>query len=181
MLFFTLAGNTLWTYILPSLPFTAILIGRWASKCESFWLSRMRVGLAALVPVLLTVFVGLAVAGWTPLKTEKELVSYYQQTRKTGDSPLIYLDELPFSARIYSGGTALEVTQGGLRSLPGANSFQRLYVAVPRAWSEDKVAELSPSALKVMENYRYQLLAIEGLLRKKQPMSDANGIRSNDT
>lgn len=180
MLFFTVAGNTLWTYVLPSLPFTAILIGRWASECESFWLFRMRVGLTALVPVLLTVFVGLAVAGWTPLKTEKELVSYYQQTRKAGDSSLIYLDDLPFSARFYSGGTALEVTQNDLRSLPGANAFQRLYVAVPRAWSDDKVAELSPSAIKVMEDYRYQLLAIEGLLRPKQPVSDANGIRLND-
>ena len=32
MLFFTLAGNTLWTYILPSLPFSAILIAGWVSQ-----------------------------------------------------------------------------------------------------------------------------------------------------
>ncbi|SHK64577.1 Dolichyl-phosphate-mannose-protein mannosyltransferase [Marinobacter antarcticus] len=180
MLFFTLAGNTLWTYILPSLPFTAILIGRWVSECKSFWLSSIRGGLVAFVPVLLTVLVGLVAIGWMPLKTEKELVSYYQQIREANDSPLIYLDDLPFSARFYSGGTALEVTKNGLINLPGARAFQHLYVAVPRTWSSDRVADLSPSARKVMENNRYQLLVIGGLLRDQQPMSDANGVRSND-
>ncbi|MEH6562647.1 MAG: glycosyltransferase family 39 protein [Marinobacter sp.] len=181
MLFFTLAGNTLWTYILPSLPFTAILIGRWASECESLWLSRMRTGGVALVPVLLTVFVVLAAVGWTPLKTEKELVSYYQQVRNADDSPLIYLDTLPFSARFYSDGTAVEVTKNGLNNLQGHNTFQRLYVAVPRTWSDDKVAKLSNSARKIMENRRHQLLVIEGLLTDQQPVSNANGARSNDT
>ncbi len=180
MLFFTLAGNTLWTYILPSLPFTAILIGRWVSECKSFWLSPIRGGLVAFVPVLLTVLVGLVAIGWMPLKTEKELVSYYQQIREANDSPLIYLDDLPFSARFYSGGTALEVTKNGLNNLPGARAFQHLYVAVPKTWSSDRVADLSPSARKVMENNRYQLLVIGGLLRDQQPMSDANGVRSND-
>ena len=180
MLFFTLAGNTLWTYILPSLPFTAILIGRWVSECKSFWLPPMRGGLVALVPVLLTVFVGLAAVGWTPLKTEKELVSYYQLVREADDSPLIYLDDLPFSARFYSNGSAREVTKNGLSNLQRSNVFQHLYVAVPRTWSSDKVADLSPSARKVMEDNRYQLLVIEGLLRDQQPVSDANGVRSND-
>ncbi|SOB75484.1 Dolichyl-phosphate-mannose-protein mannosyltransferase [Marinobacter sp. LV10R510-11A] len=180
MLFFTLAGNTLWTYILPSLPFTAILIGRWVSECKSFWLPPMRGGLVALVPVLLTVFVGLAAVGWTPLKTEKELVSYYQLVREADDSPLIYLDDLPFSARFYSNGSAREVTKNGLSNLQTSNVFQHLYVAVPRTWSSDKVADLSPSARKVMEDNRYQLLVIEGLLRDQQPVSDANGVRSND-
>ncbi|HEA52011.1 hypothetical protein LCGC14_0681860 [marine sediment metagenome] len=180
MLFFTLAGNTLWTYILPSLPFTAILIGLWASECESYWSSRMRVGLVALVPVLLTAFVGLAVIGWTPIKTEKPLIRYYQGVKDANSSPLIYLDDLPFSARFYSDGNALEVAKSDLRSLQAANSFQRLYVAVPRGWSNDQVTDLSASAQKVMEDYRYQLLVIEGLLRDEQPVSDANGVRPND-
>jgi 4-amino-4-deoxy-L-arabinose transferase-like glycosyltransferase len=180
MLFFTLAGNTLWTYILPSLPFTAILIGLWVSECKPFWLVTVRGGLVALVPVLITVFVGLAAIGWQPLKTEKELVNYYQQIREADDSPLIYLDDLPFSARFYSGGAALEVMENGLGNLPGVSAFQHLYVAVPRNWSDDKVADLSSSARKVMENNRYQLLVIEGLLSDQQPVSDANGVRSND-
>jgi 4-amino-4-deoxy-L-arabinose transferase-like glycosyltransferase len=180
MLFFTLAGNTLWTYILPSLPFTAILIGRWVSECRPVWLSSVRGGLVALVPVLLTVFVVVAVVGWTPLKTEKELVSYYQKIREADDSPLIYLGDLPFSARFYSSGMALEVTGDGLDDLPGTDAFQHLYIAVPQKWSSEKVAGLLPSARKVMENKRYQLLVIDGLRRDQQSVSDTNGVRSND-
>ncbi|WP_372965357.1 ArnT family glycosyltransferase [Marinobacter sp.] len=180
MLFFTLAGNTLWTYILPSLPFTAILIGRWAAECESSLLSWMRLGLVAFVPVLLTVFVGLAVTGWMPLKTEKALVSYYQQIRETGDSPLIYLNDLPFSARFYSTGTALQLVEGELSDLQAANLFHHLYIVVPETWTDENVAELFGSATKLMGNSRHQLLVIEGTPGDEQPVSDANGARSND-
>lgn len=180
MLFFTFAGNILWTYTLPSLPFTAILIGRWVSGFESFWLSRMRVGMVAVVPVLLTTIVVLVAISWNPFKTEKELVNYYQQIKGVDDSPLIYLDELPFSARFYSDGTALRLTKNSLNQLQAANMFQRWYVAVPRTWSDDKVADLSPSAKKLMENQRYQLLVIEGALRDQQAASAADGDRSND-
>tara|TARA_R110000782_G_scaffold208929_1_gene297194 strand:- start:448 stop:861 length:414 start_codon:yes stop_codon:yes gene_type:complete len=137
----------------------------------------MRGGIVALVPVLLTVFVSLTAAGWAPLKTEKELVNYYQLIKEADDSPLIYLNDLPFSARFYSGGNALEVTQNDLKILSSANRFKSLYVAIPRDWSEDKVANLSSSALKIMENKRYQLLVIEGLIHNKQPVSNANGVR----
>ncbi|MCK0107247.1 glycosyltransferase family 39 protein [Marinobacter sp. S0848L] len=180
MLFFTLAGNTLWTYILPSLPFTAILIGRWASECQSFRLARVRGGLVALVPVLLAVFVGLAATGWQSLKTEKELVGYYQLTRTADDSPLIYLDDLPFSARFYSGGTALEETENGLNRLQAAETYQHLYVAVPRNWRKEKVAGLATSARKVMENRRYQLLVIAGMRDDQPSVPDANGVRLSD-
>ncbi len=181
MLFFTFAGNTLWTYILPSLPFTAILIGRWASECESGWLPEIRGGMVAIVPVLLTVFVALTAAGWASLKTEKELVSYYQQIKLADDSPLIYLNDLPFSAQFYSNGTALELTGDELKSLQKFREFQRFYVVVPKAWSDKKVADLSHSAHKVMANDRYQLLVIKGSFHDQQSMSDANGVRSNDT
>ncbi len=181
MLFFSLAGNTLWTYVLPSLPFTAILIGRWVAELEFGGSSRVKAGISGLVPVLLTAFVGLTATGWKPLKTEKELVSYYQLARETGDSPLFYLDDLPFSARFYSHGTALEATENDLADMRQSYGFQRVYLAVPRSWSAQEVADLSPLAHKVMENRRYQLLAIEKLTRDQQPVSDANGVGLNDS
>ena len=75
---------------------------------------------------------------------------------------------------------ALEVTGDGLDDLPGTDSSQHLYIAVPQKWSSEKVADLSPSARKVMENKRYQLLVIDGLRRDQQSVSDTNGVRSND-
>lgn len=181
MLFFTAAGNTLWTYVLPSLPFTAMLIGRWVAEMESEALPRMRPLMVGLVPVLLTAFVGLTATGWKPIKTEKELVNYYLLTREPGDSPLLYLDDLPFSARFYSHGTALEVSENDLIDMQKSEGVQHVYVAVPKNWSDQEIVDLSPSAHKVLENRRYQLLAIEALDRNLQPVSSANGARLNDS
>lgn len=181
MLFFSLAGNTLWTYILPSLPFTAIVIGRWAAQLETVWLSRGRALLAGVVPVLLTVFVGAAAMGLTPLKTEKELVNYYQQVREEGDSPLLYLDDLPFSARFYSRGMAREVTPEDLNELNQSDRFQQLYLAVPDDWPKDNLTGRFPSAFTVMENRRYSLMTIDPHKGNKPPVSSASGVRLNDS
>jgi 4-amino-4-deoxy-L-arabinose transferase-like glycosyltransferase len=181
MLFFTVAGNTLWTYVLPSLPFTALLIGCWVAELESGWLFRGRVVMVGLVPLLLTVFVGVAATGWETLKTEKKLVLYYQQTRKADDSPLLYLGDIPFSARFYSQGAAREVTEEGVIDMQQQGDYRHLYLAVPRDWSARQVAELTGSATRVLENRRYQLLAIEVLQGDQQPVSDASGVRLNDS
>lgn len=173
MLFFTLAGNILATYVLPSLPFTAILIGRWVAEFESSTLIRVRVGMVGLVPVLLTaLLVALAATGWKPLKTEKELVRYYQMTKKPYDSPLFYLGDLAFSARFYSRGRALEATESDLINLRNEDAFQRLYVAVPRSWTKERVTELFPAARQVMVNRRYQLLVTEERSQDQKPVSN---------
>lgn len=161
MLFFSLAGNTIWTYILPSLPFTAILIGRGAAGLEAGWSSRARAVMTGLVPILLTAFVGAAALGLKPLKTEKELVSYYQNAREDGDSRLFYLEDLPFSARFYSRGMAREVTPEQLADLHQGQQFQRLFLAVPDDWPMKKLTGKFPSARIVMENRRYYLMTIE--------------------
>jgi hypothetical protein len=67
-----------------------------------------------------------------------------------------------------------------LDNFPHTGAFEHLYVAVPQKWSSEKVAGLSPSARKVMENKRYQLLVIDGFRRDQQSVSDTKGVRSND-
>lgn len=181
MLFFTAAGNTLWTYVLPSLPFTAMLIGRWISDMDSARLFAMRPLLVGSVPVLLTVFVGLTTAGLIPFKTEKELVSYYLQVREPGDSPLLYLDDLPFSARYYSRGKAMEISEDDWKELRQSDGVRRFYVAVPEDWSDREIAALSSSADKVLRNRRYQLLAIDTPVRNLQSASNADGALLNDS
>ena len=150
MLFFTAAGNTLWTYVLPSLPFTAILIGRWIAEMDSEKRPGMRPLLVGLVPTLLTAVVGLAVVGLKPLKTEKELVSYYLEIKEPGSSPLLYLDDLPFSARFYSHGSAMEVSEDELIELWRRDAVERIYVAVPKAWSDHEIDAFLPSARRVL-------------------------------
>lgn len=133
------------------------------------------------VPVLLTVFVGLTTAGLIPFKTEKELVSYYLQVREPGDSPLLYLDDLPFSARYYSRGKAMEISEDDWKELRQSDGVRRFYVAVPEDWSDREIAALSSSADKVLRNRRYQLLAIDTPVRNLQSASNADGALLNDS
>lgn len=161
MLFFTFASNILWTYILPSLPFSALLIGHWVTQGDSSVLARMRRLTVALTPVSLTVVVILVAMGSIPLKTEKELVNSYFLNHKEKDSPLVYLHTLPFSARFYSQGKAIKLTEQELIALSKENEFQQIYVAVSKNESESILANIPFVFRTVMENRRYKLLVTE--------------------
>jgi hypothetical protein len=180
MLFFTAAGNILWTYVLPSLPFTALLIGRWVAELESGGLTRMSSLMVGFVPVLLAAMVALVPTGCVPINSEKELVNFYDSTAEPGDSPLLYLDDLPFSARFYSHGTAMEVTENDLIDVRENEGVQRVYVAVPKSWSDQKIIGLSSSVHKVLENRRYQLLIIEAPDQNQQPVANSSEVQLND-
>lgn len=107
--FFTLSGNILWTYVLPSLPAVALLLARAAepalskslSKCSKF----VVVFALSLVPAAPIV---LSVVSWTKpnrLKTEKALVDVAAEGMKAGKK-LYFIGSRPFSARFYSRGHA---------------------------------------------------------------------------
>jgi 4-amino-4-deoxy-L-arabinose transferase-like glycosyltransferase len=162
LLFFTLAGNILWTYILPTLPFAAVLLARWVAAMPP---ARRRFGMArnalvALAPVMLTVWVMLASAGQFDIKTEKSIVSRYQHLRQAGDSPLLYLDRTPFSARFYSQGTARRVTQDELRQMLRAHSYQRYFLALPLPADAQMAALDSPNIEAA--NSREELVSFVG-------------------
>lgn len=159
LLFFTLASNTLWTYALPSLPFTAILIARWTATLDEQWTGRLRAPVTAVVPLLLSVFVLAGSAGLYPLKTEQRLTRYYEQQHGPGDSPLLYLDKLPFSARFYSEGKARAITLEQLQKMREDHDYQRYFIAVPAQWQQDRVAQLLGDTHTEMHNRRYQLLS----------------------
>jgi len=110
MLFFTMAGNVLWTYVLPGLPAFAILMsGPVVSGAEAAAASRRRLVAAAclIVPV---VFVGIVLI-MNPYKfnkTQKAVVDGFLAARTDPASRLVYLFNRPYSAQFYSGGEALE-------------------------------------------------------------------------
>lgn len=177
MLFFSLAGNTLWTYVLPSLPFSAMLIGRWitpapgANKARKF---SAGLGLG-LVPTLLTAFVIASYFDARSLKTEKQLVGYYNQVLQPGDSPLYYVGELPHSARYYSRELAQEVTREDLINLVGGAEYPRYFIAVPKGQDTGWLEELPANIKNQTENRRYQLIMLDlSLLDRTPRLSDAN-------
>ena len=113
MVFFTLAGNILWTYVLPGLPAFAMMtaeqlrtgsqptveeqpvyalpVMRWSASCM----------LLLYALALTTVMLGYGPAG----KSQKSLIAIYQKNG-TGGKSLTYLFERPGSAEFYSRGLA---------------------------------------------------------------------------
>lgn len=160
LLFFTMAGNTLWTYALPSLPFTAVLIARWFTKLDLVWFHRLRAPLAAMVPVLLTLLVVFGSNGLLALKTEKQLVLKYQQLADDRSSPLFYLDDLPFSARYYSRGAAQEVTSEQLSVTMENPQYGTYFIAVPKSWEPKSSEDWLTDAKTETVNRRYRLLSL---------------------
>jgi hypothetical protein len=106
-IFFTFAGNILWTYVLPALPALAILIAGWLSRhVTAHRVNRVLIGGLFLMAAVFSVFIiniKLAPAG--DVKTTKALIQEYK-IRKIDNEPLIFLEKRPQSAAFYSGGKA---------------------------------------------------------------------------
>jgi 4-amino-4-deoxy-L-arabinose transferase-like glycosyltransferase len=167
MLFFTLAGNILWTYLLPKLPFSAVLIGRWLATLPPLQLPLgfARKALLALVPLLLTAYVLLAAFGQFDVKTEKHIVGRYQDLQQAGDSPLLYLDSTPFSARFYSEGNARWVTREQLQQMLREHTYQRYFLAIPMPADIQGMAVASPNV--EAENSREALISFTGAVGQR--------------
>lgn len=103
VLFFTFAGNILWTYALPALPAITILAAHWLARD-----SRSRRVEHLLASGVLTTAVLLAIAiAWNDMRgtwKTAERVVHAWQTR--GGGPLLFLGERPYSAAFYSRGRA---------------------------------------------------------------------------
>jgi 4-amino-4-deoxy-L-arabinose transferase-like glycosyltransferase len=135
-LFFTMSGNILWTYVLPSLPAMALLAARWLSRdARARWVDGVvGLGVLAMSVLVAAFFVCEELAdSW---KTAKTVVQAHQASA-TGQ-PLLFMGDLPYSASFYSKGKA--------RALPGNPELaQRLQTGpVFIALNPDQVKALPP-------------------------------------
>lgn len=163
LVFFTLAGNILWTYVQPALPAFAILlalaIGKWVGSNKKY--TNVGFALASLLPV-----VGVAATiisqnnDWVnQQKTEKNLISYVSamQENSDDDSVLYYVGELPFSARFYTAGKVRSIDENQIDSLFNQTEDQNVFLAAPKKWvKREKLTEkwhLSP----IFTDRRYSL------------------------
>ena len=133
MIFFTLAGNILWTYVLPALPAFAVLLAvalvdttgphraPWRLVARMSWIS----------PVLLAAAVVVAQIDPSFFNTEKFLVQFYDENHQ-GPSTLTYIGDRPFSARFYSRGQAgLSTTEDVPTGLAAPRNAR--FIAVPKS------------------------------------------------
>ncbi|WP_054030202.1 ArnT family glycosyltransferase [Desulfatitalea tepidiphila] len=115
MLFFTLAGNILWTYVLPGLPALALLTaevmiaGSGLSGKPMAAFKALSWG-ASLFLLIFAVALGWIAMGNGPAeRSQMRLIAAYHGTRGPDQEKghLIYLFKRPFSAEFYSKGKAL--------------------------------------------------------------------------
>jgi len=102
--FFSFSGNILWTYVLPGLPFLAILAAGLLIGTTRPFMGQYALSLALVIPLI-----GATAGTWYAmnpgdLKTERELVGQVISQPGVSVSDLYYLDKAPFSARFYSHG-----------------------------------------------------------------------------
>ena len=149
-LFFTLSGNILWTYILPSLGGFSICLAYACpqssaeehpagQKTNYPWRASGPAFLAMIAPTAVVVLI--AMVSYTPnlIKTEKLLVQHTRTTNPSG-IPLYYLDEVPFSARFYSFESAKPLKEQEVTSK--MSSGQSFWLAVPKNRLESAHADL---------------------------------------
>jgi 4-amino-4-deoxy-L-arabinose transferase-like glycosyltransferase len=111
MVFFTLSGNILWTYVLPGMPAFAMLFALlWNTPSDAeagvpnrpLIFSRIATGMSLfLVATLLLIGSDFG----TKQKSQQQLVETYLEHRTPG-SQLLYIFSLPHSAQFYSRGKA---------------------------------------------------------------------------
>jgi len=136
-------------------------IARSVVLCDTSPWCRLRSGAVLLAPVLTTLFVLIAVSGMKPLKTEKELIGRYEGMQQAGDSPVFYIGEMPFSARFYSLGDAVEITSTEFDSLLKTDRYARAFAAIPNDAVDEFLDQKFADAQKVGENKRYQLFSVD--------------------
>lgn len=155
--FFSVSGNILWTYILPSLAGMSILLanslpsGQRLSSPHTAKTGKLAfIGLIPAFAILTLVIANQLNPAL--LKTEKGLVTYVRETAAAGTT-LYYLDSVPFSARFYSAEAAEPISEARLNEK--IRQGERVWVAVPKQKSDHSA--YTDNGTRLLENKRYVL------------------------
>jgi 4-amino-4-deoxy-L-arabinose transferase-like glycosyltransferase len=162
-IFFTFSGNILWTYVLPGLPFVALLTARYCPLPDSSWLRKAALAGALLVPVT-----GVGATAWVThhpgaLKTEKYLIGRFESQFREPSQQITYLNDAPFSARFYGAGKVNLVSWADIELLmANPNPQQHTFVAAKK---DSSLAHrlLENQAKPIDEDQRYTLYQLSAL------------------
>jgi len=125
-IFFTVAGNILWTYVLPGVPGITLLLAGWFANQKSINpVTKQRFLLAGLTVTLSTLFVLVYLIQVTGIGEEhsaKSLISLYN-SQNTDNEKLFYYGNHPYSASFYGEGKVEQVLdEDKLKRIIKANS-----------------------------------------------------------
>ncbi|MDD1012091.1 ArnT family glycosyltransferase [Pseudomonas rubra] len=117
--FFSLAGNILWTYVLPALPAWALLLANALTRWR--WWRPVGVGGFALILPLFALLLVLEGSLEQRPQNQRDLVLTWQRASVEQPGPLIYLGRRSYSAEFYSAGKARRID--ALSQLPTGKVF----------------------------------------------------------
>ena len=148
-LFFTFAGNIIWTYVLPAIPPLALLGSAWLSRSYddervNQWLAR---GVAVSALCLVGFVVTLNLKSFEDFQTTKLLIADVN-TLNTRSSALLFYPARPYSASFYTLGQAKSVTQM-------SEVWERM--AWPQSFLAVKVSEEATLPLEVRSQLHFLL------------------------
>ncbi len=155
MLFFSLSGNVLATYVLPGLPALAIILAIHFQNKPLFAHDKNRrraINLLYIIPLLVIIILIYANLNRSIIRTEKFLIQKHAQIAKP-DEPLFYLRREQFSARYYSQGKMVFLTYDGLKSIENVRSIKSYYLAIPEG-ELPRVEKIVGHPLQVIDSSR---------------------------
>ncbi|PPK53258.1 ArnT family glycosyltransferase [Marinobacter persicus] len=158
--FFTFSGNVLWTYILPGLPFLAILTAGLLQRNGKPSLTKFALASSLAIPIL-----GTAAGAWFAvnpgqLKTERELVQRIDAMPEYSPADLFYLDEAPFSARFYTQGQVNTVDSKILKSQIASDYWAKGKLFAEMKGGQSVIKQLAPSAKLIDSSRRYRVYQV---------------------
>lgn len=156
MVFFTLAGNILWAYVLPGIPAFALLmadavLGNCRSEKGMLRVSATVLALFLLASVVVSLGIG------PDRNSQKKMLGYFYSI--SNGETLHYLNWRPFSAAFYSGATTGEISSvSGIEDL--FKNEQRDYLAV-KASHMDAIPEDIKSKFRLQKEINGYVLLHE--------------------
>jgi 4-amino-4-deoxy-L-arabinose transferase-like glycosyltransferase len=170
MTFFTVAGNVLWTYVLPALSALAILLAIHLEKANyqlNFKNYNFIYIYALLVPIGLLFFNLYLIKYPNKLPTEKYLFEQYSSLSKPNEF-LYYIEKRPFSAQYYSNDKAILVITDVPVEKKYSNSINfdmfmkrlesngnKSFIAIPKNRVMDIKTKLNKPMKKLFENQSF--------------------------
>lgn len=172
--FFTFSGNILWTYVLPGLPFLAILIGRRLSFTGKW--RRPQFATVLVIPVI-----GIVGGNWLALHpesldTERELIARVQTIPGVTPLDLVYVGRPPFSARFYSRGEVGTVSARSLGKLLSEGLASDGQLVAVKKRSKSLIEQLRQNGTMLGNSKDYHLFRIQPLHPRATVARDSREI-----
>lgn len=157
LLLFTMAGNILLSYLMPSLPAFALLLTHFQQRQQTA--SKVYL-MGLLTPVLLLAGMAIMHQGWSSKISHNEILSVWKSQPEAQDLPLLYIGKRPFSAQYYSEGKAEKTTGKTVDILSSQSSPSFVVMKQNRFTSEVNDIPASCSTRDIIQ--KHVLLFCEG-------------------